>query len=274
MRAPLGERKKLLSITTHVRKEMEMRHLHIAGLLLMVFTVTGCDWYWGGDDDDSADPGWPESQVTEAEIESLAGDYNCTFTAGGSTDIALMEECLGQFQGSSGTFGFHISRRNLTENKVGGLSELRDGSFYDNTFEDWYCPGYDAMGDLSACGGAYEGKFDVELTVYEDDFAGHDVWTDGVTGMHILHGWLVDSSRMVVIEAYASSGNWTVYLRDDSNDDYHNLWQHDHPSDFDWTDTITCTRSSTNVADESVEVENCSFSGLDSGDWGYILGTY
>ncbi len=248
-----------------------MRHLfNLLVVLVTSLVLTGCQDWFSAEGDPSNN--WPESTATNAELTSLAGIYTCPISSMGAADVVMMEECFGQFQGT-GAFSFSVAAKNVGEFKIGGYGGLTDGAFYDNTWEEWYCPGYEIMGDLSACGGAYDGLMDFELTVYEDEFAGHDVWTDGVAdNNYILHGWLVHSGRPVVIEANGNTGEWEVYLRDDSGDNYHDLYFFDLPGDFDWPDVLQCYRVSTDVYADWVALENCSFDSLSgTSGWEYIL---
>jgi len=242
-----------------------MRHFSVVTLLLMVFLTAGCDGVWY-DDDDTADD-WPESTATDAELTDLEGIYTCSFSAAGESSVVLMEECGGQFQGT-GVFAFSVAMKDVDEHMVGGLAGLVDGAFLDPTFEDWYCPGYEITGDLGSCN--LDGYYDFELTAYQDDFAGHDTWTDGATNnVHILHGYLTTSARPVVIEANLSTNVWTVYLRDDSGDDYHDLYFYGEPSDFDWPETLSCGKVSSDTSGDQADLDLCNYD-LFNGDWEHI----
>ncbi|MBU0731971.1 hypothetical protein KKC88_03770 [Patescibacteria group bacterium] len=197
----------------------------------------------------------------------MAGTYSCISNSMGQADVVAMEDCYGQFQGDV-EFSFSIATKKVDEHLVGGTSFLSGGGLLDD--DEWACPGMELFSDLSSCENYFNGHYDFELTVYEDGFAGHDVWTDGVVdNNHILHGYLVDNSRSVVIEMNTTSHAATVYLRDSSDDSYHDLFYYGIPADYNWEDTLSCSRTSSDVSYHWTRLDLCSWDCLGSHE--YIL---
>lgn len=247
-----------------------MRHFFcLVCCLLFGLVGQACDWivYDDDDDDDMSNPSndWPESSATDAELTSVAGAYSCISNTMGEADVVAMEDCYGQFQGDV-EFTFAIATKKVDEYLVGGTSFLSDGALLDD--DEWACPEMELFSDLSSCENYFNGHYDFELTVYEDGFAGHDIWTDGVVdNILIMHGYLVDSSKSVVIEMNTASNTAIVYLRDSGDDSYHDLFRYGIPSDYNWEDTLTCHKVSFDIGYHWTRLDLCNYDCLGSHEY-------